>query len=191
MIERPMTWWPLFVRGLVAIVFGIFALAVPNLTLAGLILLFAAYAFVEGVVNIVGAIKHRHGVKRWGVLLFEGIVSVAAAVVAVIWPAITALALVYVIAAWAFVTGILEIVAAVRLRRVLRGEWLLGLAGIASIALGVLMALYPASGALALVVWIAAYAIIAGVLMVILSIRLRSLEEPLEPTPFGREQPAG
>jgi uncharacterized membrane protein HdeD (DUF308 family) len=108
------------------------------------------------------------------VLIIEGIVGIAAGILTVIWPGITALALLFVIAAWALVTGGLEIAAAIRLRKVITHEWLLVLAGIASIALGIILALFPGPGALALVIWIGAYALVSGAMMIGLAFRLRS-----------------
>lgn len=111
---------------------------------------------------------------RWWVLLLEGLAGVAAGIVTFVGPGISALALLYVIAAWALVTGVLEIAAAIRLRKIITGEWLLALIGIASVALGIMLALFPGPGALALVIWIGAYAIATGVRLVVLAFRLRS-----------------
>ncbi len=185
-----MLWWPLMGRGLTAIVFGVLTMFVPRLTLGGLILLFAGYALIEGAVNIAGAIRSWRTREKPGVLLLQGIVSVAAGVAALIWPGITALALVMVIAAWAIGTGVLDIATAIRLRKLIPREWLLALAGIASVALGVLLFMYPGAGALAVVLWIGAYALAVGILRVILAIRLRMLAEPPAATPFHEEQPA-
>lgn len=167
-------WWAIVLRGVAGIVFGIITFLVPSISLAALVLLYGAYAFVSGVLSIVSAIRRRGVSERWWVLLIEGLVGVAAGVVTVFWPGITALALLFVIAAWALVTGVLEIVAAIRLRRVISGEWLLVLSGIASVILGVLLAAFPGIGALAVVLWIGAYAIVVGAMMVALGLRLRS-----------------
>lgn len=167
-------WWAVVLRGVAGIVFGIVTFLVPSISLAALVLLYGAYAFVSGVLSIVSAIRRRGVSERWWVLLIEGLVGVAAGVVTVFWPGITALALLFVIAAWALVTGVLEIVAAIRLRRVISGEWLLVLSGIASVILGVLLAAFPGIGALAVVLWIGAYAIVVGAMMVALGLRLRS-----------------
>jgi len=132
-------WWSLVVRGVAALLFGVLTIMWPGITLTALVFLFAAYALIDGIVNIAGMVKAIHRHDRWGVLLLEGIVGVAAAAVAVAWPAITAVALVYLIAAWAIVTGGFEVAAAVRLRKHVSGEWLLALSGIASLVFGILL----------------------------------------------------
>lgn len=179
-------WWALAVRGAIAILFGIFVFLWPGISLTALVLVFAAFAFADGVLAIVAGMRSlgRHG--RWGTLLLEGLLGIAIAVVTVLWPAVTALALLLLIAAWAVVTGILEVAAAIRLRREIRGEWLLALAGVASIAFGVLLALNPGAGALAVLWLIAAYAVVFGVLLLALGLRLRAWlrrAAPLEPVP--------
>jgi uncharacterized membrane protein HdeD (DUF308 family) len=166
-------WWVVLLRGIAGILFGLLTLFAPDISLAALVLFFGAYAFVDGVLAIISAVRHRGETDR-GWLIFEGIAGIAAGVLTFIWPGITALALLYVIAAWALVTGAFEIAAAIRLRKVITGEWLLILSGIASIGLGVLLVLFPASGALALVLWIGAYALVFGALLVGFSIRLHS-----------------
>ncbi len=170
------SWWSLLIRGLAAILLGIMALTWPGIAFGAIVLLFGAYALVDGVMGIVGAVRGRTQ-PRWWVLLLEGLAGVAAAAVTFFWPAITALALVFVIAAWALVTGILEIVAALRLRREIRGEWLLLLGGIVSLVLGVLFFAEPAAGALAIALWLGIYALIFGVLEVALAFKLRALRE--------------
>jgi uncharacterized membrane protein HdeD (DUF308 family) len=166
-------WWVFLLRGLAGILFGIITFVAPGISLAALVLVFGAYALADGVLAIVAAVRRR-GEGRWGMLLLEGLVGIAVAVVTLLWPGITAITLLYLIAAWATVTGVLELVAAVRLRKEIKGEWLLALGGVASIAFGVLVALFPGSGALALVLWIGAYALVFGVLLVVLSFRLRA-----------------
>lgn len=167
-------WWALLIRGIVAILFGILAIAWPGITFAALVLLFGAYALVDGVIAIVGAVRRSRAQERWGVLLLEGIAGIAAGVVTFAWPAITALALVFIIAAWALITGIFEITAAIRLRRYISGEWRLVLGGVVSIILAVLLFARPLAGALAIALVVGIYAIIFGALEVALSLRLRS-----------------
>ena len=167
-------WWAVLLRGVAGIVFGILTLLSPAVSLTALVLLFGAYAFVDGLFAIVSAIRAHSTSDRWWLLLVEGVAGVAAGVLTAIWPGITALVLLYLIAAWALVTGGLEIAAAIRLRKVITGEWLLALAGILSVALGVILVLFPAPGALALVMWIGAYALVSGVLLTVLGFRLRS-----------------
>src|ERR1700685_4516245 len=110
-------WWSLAIRGVAAIVLGIVTFVFPGITLGALVLLFGAYALLDGVVNIAGAWRASRAHERWGVLILEGVAGIFAAAIAVGWPAITAIALVYVVAAWSLVTGCLEIAASIRLRR--------------------------------------------------------------------------
>jgi uncharacterized membrane protein HdeD (DUF308 family) len=166
-------WWSLVVRGVAALLFGILTIMWPGITLTALVFLFAGYALIDGIVNIAGMVKAIHGHERWGVMLLEGIVGVVAAVVSVAWPAITAVALVYLIAAWAIVTGVFEVAAAMRLRKHVSGEWLLALSGIASLIFGILLMVAPLTGALVMALWIGAYALIFGALLVVLGFRLQ------------------
>ncbi|HEV7366685.1 MAG TPA: HdeD family acid-resistance protein [Gemmatimonadales bacterium] len=170
-------WWAVSLRGLAGILFGIITFFAPGISLAALVLLFGAYALVDGVLAIVSAVRRR-GADRWWLLLLEGLVGIAAGVLTFLWPGITALALLYVIAAWALVTGAFEIAAAIRLRKAISGEWLLALSGIFSIALGVLLVLFPGPGALAVTIWIGAYAFVFGALLFALGLRLRGLGSP-------------
>lgn len=166
-------WWAIALRGVAAIIFGILALLMPVITIAALILLFGVYAVVEGILNVIAAVRGHSGAPRW-FLLLEGVVSVAAGIIAFAWPGLTAIVLLYVIAAWAIVTGVLEIAAAIRLHNRIRGEGWLVLGGILSVVAGALMMWAPGAGALALVLWIAAYVLVFGVLLVGLAFRLRS-----------------
>ncbi len=167
-------WWSLVIRGLAAIALGIVAFAWPGITVAALVLLFGAYALVDGVVSIVGAWKAARAHERWGALIFEGIAGIITAAITAIFPGLTALALVYLIAAWALVTGALEIVAAVRLRHYVAHEWLLALGGVASLIFGFLAILLPLAGAVAIALGIGIYALVFGVLLIGLGFRLRS-----------------
>jgi uncharacterized membrane protein HdeD (DUF308 family) len=177
-------WWAVSLRGLAGVLFGVITFIAPGISLAALVLLFGAYAFADGVLAIVTAIRRR-GNDRWWMLLLEGLVGVTAGVLTLLWPGITALALLYVIAAWVLVTGAFEITAAIRLRKVITGEWILALSGIFSIALGVLLIVAPGPGALAVVIWIGAYAFVFGVLLFTLGLRLKGLGSPR-----NRGQPA-
>jgi uncharacterized membrane protein HdeD (DUF308 family) len=177
-------WWMIAVRGAAAILFGILTFVAPAASLMTLIALFGAYALIDGVFAIGAALRSARGGEQWGAVLFEGLCSIAAGLVTFLWPGITALVLLYVIAAWAVVTGVLELVAAIRLRRVIRNEWLLGLGGVLSVVFGVLLFVYPAAGALAVVTWIGAYALVFGALLVALAFRLRAWgRTPHEGTP--------
>jgi uncharacterized membrane protein HdeD (DUF308 family) len=173
-------WWALLLRGVVAVIFGIVTFFVPGLTLAALVLWFAVFVIIEGIFNLIAAAKAPAGQKRWWSLLLAGLVSIAAGVVTVMRPAITGLFLLYLIAAWAIITGVLQIAAAVRLRRQIAGEWLLGLSGALSIAFGVLLYAYPVAGALAVAWIIGAYAFVWGIVLIALAFRLRGLRSSLE-----------
>jgi uncharacterized membrane protein HdeD (DUF308 family) len=168
-------WWALALRGLAAIIFGILAFVWPGITLWALILLFGAYMLVDGVFAIVAAVRVAGEAARWWLLLVEGILGVLAGIVAFVWPGLTALALLYFVAAWAIVTGIFEIVGAIRLRREIEGEWALILGGALSVLFGVLLvAVGPGVGLLSLVWLIGVYAVAFGVLLLILAFRVRN-----------------
>jgi uncharacterized membrane protein HdeD (DUF308 family) len=173
-------WWALALRGLFAVLFGLAVFIWPGLTLLALVALFAAYALVDGVFSLVAAVRAAGRQARWWPLLLEGVLGIAAGVVTFLWPNITALALLYLIAAWAIVTGVFEIVAAVRLRREIEGELLLGLAGLASVIFGILLILFPGAGALAVLWLIGAYAIGFGILLIFLGFRLRGMRDRSE-----------
>lgn len=166
-------WWSLVVRGVLAIVVGLVAFLFPGITLGALVILFGVYALLDGIFGIAGALRASHAHDRWGWLLFEGISGIVAAAVTIFWPGITALALVYLIGAWALVTGILEIASAIQLRHYVPGEWILILSGLASIVFGVFVLAVPLAGAVAIALCVGVYAVFFGVLMVTLGIRLR------------------
>jgi uncharacterized membrane protein HdeD (DUF308 family) len=179
-------WGAIAVRGVAAILFGLLTFAVPGLTLAALVLLFGAYALIDGIFNVIAAVRRRAGAPPWWALLVEGIVGIAAGLVTFVLPGVTAVMILYVIAAWAVLTGVLEIVAAVRLRRQLTGEWRLVLSGILSIVFGGLVMAAPAAGALAITLWIGAYAIVFGGLLLALAFRLRRAHAQLRDVPLRR-----
>ena len=174
-------WWALVLRGVCAVIFGVGAFVWPGLTLAVLILFYGAYALIEGVLGVAWALVGRQaGSFPWGVLL-AGLAGVAIGIVAFISPGLTALALLYVIAAWAIVRGVFEIIAAISLRKELDNEWLLALSGLLSVALGVFLIAAPGAGALALLWWIGGFAIVAGILMIMLGVRLKGLKDRFAP----------
>src|SRR5262245_7645658 len=172
-------WWALALRGILALLFGILAFTWPGLALGALVLLFGTFAIYDGIFSIVAAFHAKGREERWWSELIVGLIGIAAGVVAFSRPGITTLFLLYLIAFWAIARGLFEIVAAFRLRKEIKDEWLLGLAGLASVVLGVLMLMYPGAGVLAFVWWIGAFAIFMGVLLLALSFRLRSLEHTL------------
>jgi uncharacterized membrane protein HdeD (DUF308 family) len=169
-----LNWWLLALRGLVAVLFGVLAFMWPGVTLLTLVWLFGAFALVNGLLSLVLAAKAPKGYPRFGSLIFGGLLGILAGLVTFVMPGITALGLLILIAAWALVTGILEIIAAIRLRKIITNEWLLILAGIASVAFGVILLLRPAAGALALIWWFGAWALIFGILMIVLAFRMRN-----------------
>ena len=169
-------WWALGIRGIVAILFGLAALLRPGIALEALILLFGAYVLVDGAFAIVGVFGGtRGGTPRW-VLLVEGVAGVLAGFIAFILPGMTALVLLYLIAAWSIVTGVFEAATAIRLRREIRGEWALVAGGIISVLFGVVLAVLPAVGILSLIWLIGVYAIVFGVLLIVTAFRVRSNE---------------
>lgn len=175
-------WWSLVIRGLVALILGVVAFVWPGITLAALVILFGAYALIDGVVSLIGARKASRAHERWGVLVLEGIAGIVASVVAILWPGITAFALVVMMAAWALVTGVFEIAAAVRLRKHVSGEWLLALSGIVSILFGLAIMVFPLAGALAIAYIVGIYAFIFGVLLMVLGFRLRNWSKGPHPS---------
>ena len=170
----PMRWWAIMLRGLLGILLGIVAFFMPVATLLAIVYLFGAYAFFDGIFNLIAAWRQTNRQKPWWALLLSGIAGIGAAAISFVWPGITALALVYVVSAWALITGGLEIAAAVKLRKEIEGEWLLALSGLLSIVLGFLLAFFPDAGAIGLVWYLGAYAVVFGILMIALSWRLRT-----------------
>jgi uncharacterized membrane protein HdeD (DUF308 family) len=171
-------WWTVALRAGAAIVLGVIAFALPGVTLAAIVLLFGVYALIDGALTLIAAARELRIHGRWGVMMFEGLIGIAAGVIAVLWPGIGALALTLLVAAWALSTGVLEIIMAIRLRRVIAGEWLLIIGGALSIVLAILVALYPGVGALAIIWWIGAYAIAYGIIMLTFALRMRHLGTP-------------
>lgn len=177
-LELASRWGWVVARGVLAILFGLLAFSQPATIGLTLVLMFAAYAFISGIAAVVSAARGgREGASRWGTLLFEGLLYIAAGVVAVLWPAAAGLAFLWVLAIWAIVGGAMEIASALRLRRVMEHEWALGLAGLLSVAFGVLVLFRPLVGGLAIVFWLGAYAIVFGVLQLVLGFRLRSFAQ--------------
>jgi uncharacterized membrane protein HdeD (DUF308 family) len=164
-------WWALALRGLVAVLFGLLTFLLPGITLVTLVLLFGAYALVDGVFNVIAFF--RVASHHWAFLI-EGVVGIIAGILTFAWPAITAIVLLYLIAFWAIFTGVLEIVAGIRLRKAITNEWLLILMGVLSLLFGVFILFAPGAGALAIVLWIGAYALAFGVFLLALAFRLRS-----------------
>jgi len=171
--DRPaMDGWLLVLRGVAAILFGIFALAMPAATVLALVILFGLYALVEGVLNLVLAARRGREGHTWGWLLFEGITGVVGGALILIWPGMTLLVMVILLAVRAVLMGFAEIAAAVKLRHNLNGEWLMALGGIFSIVFGGLLLLTPGAGVLAIVWMMAGWAFVFGVLLIATGLRL-------------------
>ncbi|HEY6793948.1 MAG TPA: HdeD family acid-resistance protein [Kineosporiaceae bacterium] len=184
-------WWGVMLRGVAAILLGIVALIWPGITLTVLVVLFGAYALVDGVLALGASIFGRGSARgRRGWLALEGLAGVIIGVVTFGWPAITMLALLALISAWAVVTGVLEIATAVRLRREIESEWLLALSGALSVLFGILIALRPAAGAVAVAWLVGVYAIMFGAALVPLSLKLRRLHLGGAARGTGRTVPA-
>ena len=172
-------WWLLLLRGLAAIVFGVLTWLQPGISLAALVLLFGAYAAADGVLGLWAAFAGAKDSKHWWLLLLEGVVGIGVGLLAFTAPGLTALALLYYIAIWAIVTGVLEIVAAIRLRKEIKNEWMLILAGLASVVFGLVLTARPGLGALSLLWLIGSYALLFGVLLVILALKARGFAKAI------------
>lgn len=170
-------WWMILLRGVMAVLFGISAFAWPGLTLVTLTMLFAAYAFVDGVFEVIHAVGHRKEIENWGLLLLEGVFGILFGVLAFQSPELTttvgAVIVAFYIAAWATVTGAMRIAMAVRLRKEIEGEWLLGLSGAVSILLGLFLMVRPAVGALAMLYFVAGWAILLGLFLIVFAFKAR------------------
>jgi uncharacterized membrane protein HdeD (DUF308 family) len=170
-------WWALALRGLVAVLFGLLTFFVPAITLVTLVLLFGVYALIDGLFNVIAFF--RVPAHHWA-LLIEGVIGIIAGILTFAWPAITAIALLYVIAFWAIFTGVFEIIAGIRLRKAITNEWLLLVTGVLSLLFGILILFAPGVGALAIVLWIGAYACVFGVFLLALAFRLRGHRRLIE-----------
>ena len=166
-------WWALALRGAVSILLGLVAFTMPGLTVTALVYIFGLYAFAEGVLAIMASLRGLREHDRWGWMMIEGIVCIVAAVAAFMMPGVGALAIVWLIAAWAVLTGALEIAAAVRLRKVIEGEWMLMLAGVLAIALGFFIVSRPGAGILLIATWLGVWAIFSGIVTLMLAFRVR------------------
>jgi uncharacterized membrane protein HdeD (DUF308 family) len=177
-------WWTFVLRGVVAILFGILAFMRPGITLEALVLLFAFWALFDGVFALISSIGAAEAREPWWPLVLIGLLGIAAGVLALRWPGITALALLFIIAYWSIFRGILEIVAAVRLRDLIPGEWRLVIGGLASVVFGALLVIYPGAGILAVIWLIGIYAVIFGIAFLMLGFHLKGLADELPaPTP--------
>jgi uncharacterized membrane protein HdeD (DUF308 family) len=178
-------WWLVVLRGVLAILFGIAAFIWPGITLLTLIVMFGVYAIFDGLIAIWTGLSRTRESSRWWMFLLEGLLSIGAGIAALVWPGLATLVFIYIMAFWAVFTGILEIVAAIRLRHEITNEWFLALGGVLSIGLGILLFLQPAAGSLAIIWIIASYALVFGILLLILGIRLRNWKLPDTTAPLS------
>jgi uncharacterized membrane protein HdeD (DUF308 family) len=187
-VADPRGAWPLLLlRGVLAVAFGVLALVWPALTVLALALVFGLYAIVDGVALVVFAIRHHKQLHRWAYVA-GGLLGVAAGVVTLLWPHITVVALALLAGGWALVTGIFEIIAAIRLRKQIRGEIVLGLAGALSAVAGIFILWRPIAGAFGIAILLGIYALIYGIVVAVLALLLRArvrqaaLHRPGRPT---------
>ena len=167
-------WWALALRGVFAVLFGLLTFLIPGITLLTLVLLFGAYAILDGIFDIVSAVRAPG--RHWPLVL-EGVVGIIIGILTFLWPGITTMVLLYLIAFWAIFTGVLEIVAGIRLREVIANERLLILMGVLSVLFGFLILIFPGAGALAIVIWIGAYALLFGIMLIALAFLLRRFRQ--------------
>jgi uncharacterized membrane protein HdeD (DUF308 family) len=165
-------WWAVALRGVFAVLFGLIALVVPGATILSLVLFFSAYMLVDGVFGIVAAVRAARQGERWGLLILEGIANIVVGVIAFVWPGLTAIAFVLLLAAWSLISGGLMLGAAFRLSQA-HGRWWLALGGIVSIVFGVLLVIAPVIGAVVLTWWLGAYALVFGIALLVLAFKLR------------------
>jgi uncharacterized membrane protein HdeD (DUF308 family) len=172
-------WGLVALRGVMALAFGLLTIARPGITLAALVILFGAYALIDGLFSVWAALANRRGEPHWVALLLAGLAGIAVGIVTFLMPGITALILLYFIAAWAIIRGAAEIAMAIQLRKVLTGEWLLALAGVVSVLFGAFLLMYPGPGALAVILWIGIWAAVLGVVVIALAFRLRQWNQAM------------
>jgi uncharacterized membrane protein HdeD (DUF308 family) len=178
-------WWVLLLRGIVAILLGACAIAWPGITLMALILVFAAFSLVDGIVALVIGFRGESDGTVWWTMVVLGLIAIAAAIIAFAWPAITLVAFLAIIAVSAIVRGVFEIAAAIRLRKEIDDEWILGLSGFLSILFGALILYRPDAGLIAMALLIGAYMMALGILAVALALRLRRMSVRLNTARSG------
>ena len=174
-------WWMLALRGALAIIFGLIALLAPGIALLAFVYVFGIYALIDGIMAVYIAIRERGSLSRWAWVLFEGILGIIAGIVAFIYPGLTALVLLYIVAIWAVVTGIMEIVTAIAIRGFTAREWTLGLAGILSILFGIVLFIFPGTGILSILWLIGVYSIVFGILFIVRAFQMRSWASSVTP----------
>lgn len=173
-------WSLMALRGAAALLFGLLTLFNPALTLQLLVLFFGVYVLVDGLFAAGSAVANRRDERPWGSQLTVGILEIGIGLVTLFWPGVTGMALLFMVAFWAVIMGIGAIFTAIRLRKVIEGEWLLALVGALSVVFGVVIVFFPGAGALAIAIWIGAYAILIGILLLALAFRLRGWAREVE-----------
>lgn len=169
-------WWLVALRGFFAALFGMLALALPMETATVLVILVALFVLIDGVFSLVASVRSRQ--PTWGFGVFEGVVGVVIGVLALSMPQLTAMVLAVLVGAWALVTGIIELVIALRLREQFRPQWLLGIAGVLSILFGIAIFISPGAGVVVLAVIVGIYALLFGISLIVYGFRLRKLSRP-------------
>lgn len=166
-------WWSFFIRGIIAVLFGLAALVLPGITLEILAILLAAFLVADGLLLLIVSFRSKASGPQWWLLLLEGLAGIVIGVPAFAWPGLTVLAVILIVGFWALLTGILEIAAAIKLRHEVRDEWMLGLGGIISVLFGIILFVNPGLGAVVLALLIGAYALIFGLSLIFLGLKLR------------------
>jgi uncharacterized membrane protein HdeD (DUF308 family) len=184
--ELSKTWWALVLRGIVGLLLGIAAISRPGITLFLMVTLFAAYALLDGALAIAAALRASRTEERWAPLLVEGIMGVGVGAATFLWPHVTVLVLLTMIAVWAVAKGVFEVITAIHLRKLITGEWLLALGGVLSVLLGVVVVVRPVVGALGLALLIGMYVFFYGIVLIALGFRLRHwMHHPGPPAASG------
>ncbi len=179
-LELARHWWLIVLRGVIAILIGLMAFFWPGATLYALVILFGAFAFADGLLSLINAFRVRGKEERWWVLLLKGILGIAVGAITFFNPQLTGTALLAFLSAWFVLSGILEIILAIRIRKEIEGEWALILAGALSVLFGILVLIKPVAGAIAIAWWIGAYALMFGILLITLGLRLRKVAREWE-----------
>ncbi|MFP3983166.1 MAG: HdeD family acid-resistance protein [Desulfurivibrionaceae bacterium] len=168
-------WWSFYVRGIIAIIIGLTAIFLPGMTLEILALLIGAFFLVDGIFSIAASLGSKSGGQRWRIFILEGIVGVVIGILTFLRPEVTIMALVLLVSAWAFFTGVLELVASFRLRQLIENEWLLTLSGIISIIFALILLISPWKAAIVLIWLLGLYAILFGILLIFLGRKLKKI----------------
>lgn len=181
-------WWAIVLRGLFALLFGVIAILLPAVAIASLVLLFAAYMLIDGLLALIAALRAARHHERWGMLVLEGIADLVAGAIALVFPLATVLAFILLMAIWAMFSGALLLVAAFRLHAA-QGRWLMGFSGAISIVWGLLLIVWPLIGAVVVTWWMGAYALLFGVSLLILGFHLRHERDRAMPSGTAAAHP--